>query len=230
MDLHWDLIEQIFKAHERFIQTLDPSFFSAFLKKQEPYITLVTCSDSRVQSEFLGISAVNNIFVIRNIGNQLLTNLGSVDYGIYHLKTPLLIILGHVRCGAVTAALKDYTVEEPSVIRELNNLCIPLKRVSEKRFKRFHDLVEETVLENIHFQVEVALKRYKEKVEKGELTILGLLYDFANLYGKGKGAILIANINGLKDLKEVLEKLPSKGNGNLVQLLEDRFVTKHWYL
>ena len=207
---------------------MEPSFFNEFLKKQTPFITLVTCSDSRVQSEFLGLSAVNNIFVIRNIGNQILTNLGSVDYGIYHLKTPLLIILGHVRCGAITSALGDYRLEEPSIISELNNLCIPIKRTSEKKFKRFHDKVEETVLENIHYQVELALKRYKEKVDKGELTILGLLYDFANLYGKGKGAVLIGNINGLKTPEEVLKTYNLYSKKDLEILLRERFINKSW--
>ena len=119
-------------------------------------------------------------------------------------------------------------LEEPSVIRELNNLCIPIKRISDKKFKRFHDKVEETVLENIHYQVELALKRYKEKVEKGELTILGLLYDFANLYGKGKGAILIANINGLKTPEDVLKTYNLHGKKDLEILLRERFINKRW--
>ena len=226
MDPHWELISNIFSYHKNYIQKLNPSFFNEFLKQQKPFITLITCSDSRVQSEFLGLSAVNNIFVIRNIGNQILSNLGSVDYGILHLKTPLLIVLGHVRCGAITAALGGYETEEPPIIGELNHLCVPLKRVSQKKFKRFHDMVEETVLENIHYQVEIALKRYKKIVESGKLTILGFLYDFANLYGRGKGAILIANINGLKTPEEVINKyhLPQ----HFQELLKERFITKRW--
>jgi len=101
MFAHIELVSDLFKHHESYTSKLSPEFFRAFLKKQEPYITLITCSDSRVQTEVLGIEPVNNVFVIRNIGNQLLSNIGSVDYGIYHLKTPLLIIMGHVRCGAL---------------------------------------------------------------------------------------------------------------------------------
>jgi carbonic anhydrase len=228
MSEHFGLIFELFKHHESYTSKLSPDFFRAFLKKQEPYITLITCSDSRVQTEVLGIDPINNVFVIRNIGNQLLSNLGSVDYGIYHLKTPLLIIMGHVRCGAINAALKDYSKETVTTIQELNNLCPPLKKVSEKRFKRFNDMWEEAVLENLHFQVELALNRYGDKVKRGELTVLGVIYDFANLYGKGKGKLLLANVNGAKTVEEILNLLPNEERERYRTFVEDNFITRNW--
>ncbi len=207
---------------------MEPSFFSEFLKKQKPFITMVTCSDSRVQPEVFGINPINNIFSVRNIGNQLITSLGSVDYGVNHLKTPLLIILGHVRCGAITSALQGYENETFATIRELNNLCQPLERIRQKRFKRFHDAVEEAVLENIHYQVSLALKRYRQKVESGDLTVVGALYDFANLYGKGKGRVLIVNLNGLKSKEEILQRVGDDEKDLWGEFLDEFFVSKGW--
>ncbi len=228
MVFHVGLVAELFSHHNDYISNLSPDFFRPFLKKQEPYITLITCSDSRVQPEVLGIELVNNVFVIRNIGNQLLTNLGSVDYGIYHLKTPLLIIMGHVRCGAIHAALQDYEDETVTTVQELNNLCPPLKRVKEKRFKRFNDMWEEAVLENLDFQVKLALNRYGEKVRKGELTVLGIVYDFANLYGKGKGRLLLANVNGKNTPEGVLKLLPEGGREKYENLIRENFITRRW--
>jgi len=225
---HIELLKELFTQQVEYQRSLDPSFFSEFLKKQKPFITMVTCSDSRVQPEVFGINPINNIFSVRNIGNQLITTLGSVDYGVNHLRTPLLIILGHVRCGAITSALQGYEKETFATIRELNNLCHPIGEVKKRNFKRFHDMVEAAVLENIHYQVDLALKRYRRKVESGDLTVVGALYDFANLYGKGKGRVLIVNLNGFKDRDEILNRVPGEERDLWGEFLNGFFVSKSW--
>jgi len=223
------LIEGLFRRADQSIEKLSAEFFRPFLKKQKPQITLVTCSDSRVQTEVLGWETVNRAFVVRNIGNQILNNLGSVDYGVLHLRTPLLLIMGHVRCGAVESALGDFSKEAESIVKELNGLFIPVRRVLEKEFKRFEDLREETALENVHFQVEVALKRYASLVSEGTLTIVGAIYDFANLYGRGKGKLLLVNLNGKRSVGEILKELPEgEDKVRLEKLLKSRFVEKSW--
>jgi carbonic anhydrase len=230
MEAHLNLLIDLFNRQEEYANSLEPTFFRKFLTKQTPYITLVTCSDSRVQPEVLGIDTINNIFSVRNIGNQIINSLGSVDYGVNHLKTPLLIILGHVRCGAITASLQDYSNETFATIRELNNLCPALEKIKDKNFKRFHDKVEEAILENINLQVEVALKRYRDKVYSGKLTVVGALYDFANLYGKGKGKVLIVNINGFRRKDEILTNVSQKNKQLWEEFLNAHFVEKHWFV
>ena len=225
---HFGILKELFDRQVEYQKTLDPSFFNEFLKKQKPFITMVTCSDSRVQPEVFGINPINNIFSVRNIGNQIINSLGSVDYGVNHLKTPLLIILGHVRCGAITSALQGYENETFATIRELNNLCFPIGEVRKKSFKRFHDMVEEAVLENIHYQVDLALKRYRQRVESGELTVVGALYDFANLYGKGKGRVLIVNLNGLRSKEEILQRVKEEKIDLWREFLDEFFVSKGW--
>lgn len=73
--------------------------------KQTPFATILTCSDSRVVPEFIFDANVGELFVIRNAGNIIDDIvLGTIEYGTEHLGTPLLVVLGHEKCGAVTAA------------------------------------------------------------------------------------------------------------------------------
>lgn len=68
------------------------------------YATVITCSDSRVPVELLFDAGVMDIFVIRVAGNVCdVDEVGSIEYGLAHVNTPVLVVLGHKQCGAVTA-------------------------------------------------------------------------------------------------------------------------------
>jgi carbonic anhydrase len=73
---------------------------------QRPFAVIVGCSDSRVPPEVLFDEGLGDLFVIRNAGNIVdATALASVEYAVAHLGTPLVMVLGHERCGVVTAAV-----------------------------------------------------------------------------------------------------------------------------
>jgi carbonic anhydrase len=68
------------------------------------YATVITCSDSRVPVERIFDAGVMDIFVIRVAGNVCdVDERGSIEYGLAHVNTPVLVVLGHTQCGAVTA-------------------------------------------------------------------------------------------------------------------------------
>ena len=72
---------------------------------QHPYAVVLCCSDSRVVPEILFDQQLGDLFVIRNAGNVVDEDvLGSVEYAVEHLESPLVVVLGHSNCGAVTAA------------------------------------------------------------------------------------------------------------------------------
>jgi len=75
MVAHFGLLRDLFNQQLEYQKSLDPSFFNEFLKSQKPYITMVTCSDSRVQPEVMGINPINNIFSVRNIVSKKTKNL-----------------------------------------------------------------------------------------------------------------------------------------------------------
>jgi carbonic anhydrase len=73
---------------------------------QKPYAVIVTCSDSRVPPEHIFAAGLGELFVIRTAGHLIDWNaLGSVEYGVTSLGAHLVVVLGHTKCGAVSAAL-----------------------------------------------------------------------------------------------------------------------------
>ena len=75
---------------------------------QVPYAIIISCSDSRVIPESIFSAGLGELFVIRVAGNVIDDHqLGSIEYAASHLATPLILVLGHTRCGAVDAAINS---------------------------------------------------------------------------------------------------------------------------
>ena len=71
---------------------------------QHPFAVVLCCSDSRVAPEIIFDQKLGDLFVIRNAGNVVDDDiLGSIEYAVEHLGTPLVVVMGHSSCGAVTA-------------------------------------------------------------------------------------------------------------------------------
>ena len=187
-------VKAAISGNDQFTGHNDSHHFDAFQTGQTPTLTVVACSDSRVHTHLFGMEPDNNIFVIRNIGNQVKTAEGSIDYGVRHLPTKILLILGHSSCGAVKAAMGDYSGETKGIKSELDTLkpVIAAGDSTGDLNSRWNKNVER----NVDYQVKAALELYKEKVQANELTVVGAVYDFNDLYGKGRGKLVITNING----------------------------------
>ena len=79
-------------------------------KDQKPFAVIVSCSDSRVPPELVFDVTLGDIFVVRTAGEVVdAVALGSIEYAIEHLGTRLIVVLGHQRCGAVSAAVSGAT-------------------------------------------------------------------------------------------------------------------------
>ena len=75
---------------------------------QHPFAIIVGCADSRTPPELIFDQNLGDLFVIRTAGNLVDDHaLGSIEYGVEHLGARLIVVLGHTRCGAVTAALES---------------------------------------------------------------------------------------------------------------------------
>jgi len=84
----------------------DPATRASLANSQKPYAVILTCSDSRVPPEIIFDKGLGEIFVIRVAGNiPDPVVLGSIEYAAEHLGSTLIMVLGHERCGAVTAAV-----------------------------------------------------------------------------------------------------------------------------
>jgi len=90
--------------NEKFAKKSDDTEFTAYEEHQYPPITMLTCADSRIQGKILGMDLINKVFTVRNAGNQVARNKGSLAYALTALNTPIFFILGHTNCGAVKFA------------------------------------------------------------------------------------------------------------------------------
>lgn len=189
-------LREILKHNRHFMKTHGPEYFERFREEQHPRATLVTCADSRVHTHLLDPTPDDEIYVVRNIGNQVDSAEGSVAYGARHLHTPLLLVVGHVRCGALHAARSDYSDEPPAIRHELDGLHLSLMRAPRK-----DDPGEQwraDVIENVHQQVHDALQEYQTEVKAGRLMVVGAVYDFTGELGHGQGRLLVINTNGTR--------------------------------
>lgn len=100
---------------------------------QEPFAAVVSCADSRVVPDTVFDMAPGNLFVVRNAGNSIEeVGLGSLEYGVSVLGVSLIVVLGHTRCGAVTAteeAIATGVMPAPaidSVVQAIEPALLPL--------------------------------------------------------------------------------------------------------
>lgn len=182
-------------------------FFSDLAKGQQPFATVVTCSDSRVHTNMFSRAPEGQIFMIRNIGNQLTTAEGSVEYGVHHLHSPVLIFVGHSRCGAIAAVSGNYSKESEAIRRELDTISIS---------SNLNNM--DGVQANVHNQVSAAMIKFSEEMRKGELVVIGAVMDFADDMHSGAGKLHIINVNGESDRKRLM---------NVKALLSERRLRAH---
>ena len=97
-----------FRAGNSRFKGMRPEELAKLAKGQQPFATILGCSDSRVPPELIFDAILGELFVIRVAGNVLSSEIaGSIQYAGLHLRTPLFVVLGHSGCGAIHAAL-DY--------------------------------------------------------------------------------------------------------------------------
>jgi carbonic anhydrase len=169
--------------------------FAEYRDEQKPRATVVTCADSRVHTGAFDATPENDVFLIKNIGNQIGNAEGSVEYGVAHLGTPVLLVIGHTGCGAVKAALGDLSKQSKAVRAELEHMKLP-KPEAGKDEKDEKAVWAEAVIANVHQQVKSAVRTFGERVQQGNLTVVGAVYDFRNDLGNGIGKLTIVDVNG----------------------------------
>lgn len=192
-----------------------PEYFAPLAKSQSPRATVVTCSDSRVQADAWDSTPENDDFTVRNIGNQVTNARGSIEYGLEHLHTPVLLVLGHTGCGAVKAAMGKQDGLSAAIRGELKDMKLPAPAKGADEKKAW----SAAVVANVNLQVGVALGEFGGLLREQKVTVVGAVYDLGNELGRGYGAISIVNVNGnveperLKAFETALREAgPNPGN------------------
>ncbi len=146
---------------------------------QNPYAMIFGCVDSRVPPEIVFDAGLGDLFVIRTAGHVIdAAVLGSLEFGVIELHIPLLLVLGHERCGAVTAALdvvEDGAEPEGDIATVVDSIRPAVEQAKEKS----GDLLDNSVRVNIEMTVQSlkASPTLADAMSNGTLTITGAYYD-----------------------------------------------------
>jgi len=151
---------------------------------QTPFAVVLSCSDSRVPTEIVFDQGLGTLFITRVAGNVIETGtLGSIEYGIGHLKSHVVVVLGHEGCGAVKAALlpPEERARETENIQALLNSIVPavskIPKIRDEKAK-----LREAVVANVRQQVQ-NLKKVKfvqNAIASGKIAVIGAFYEITS--------------------------------------------------
>jgi len=148
---------------------------------QQPFATILGCSDSRVPPEWIFDVGLGELFVVRVAGNIISAEVaGSLQYAGAHLHTPLFVVLGHEGCGAIQAALetKFHGVRQRSRIQLLVDGILPALKGVDPGLpprKRLAQAVENNVRRTV--QTILESPEGQARVAEGWMKIVGAIYE-----------------------------------------------------
>ena len=153
-------------------------------KGQKPFAIIVGCSDSRVAPELVFDCNLGELFVVRVAGSTVgREGLGSIIYAVEHLGAPLIVVLGHTKCGAVGAAV-DVATKHAHLHGALHEMVLPiLPAVVEAEEKHPADLQDAAIRQNVRDvagRLKVADGVLAERIEQGRLKVVSACYDLAS--------------------------------------------------
>jgi len=173
------------------------------------YATVITCSDSRVPVELIFDAGVMDIFVVRVAGNVCdVDERGSIEYGLAHVHTPVLVVLGHTQCGAVTAVTHAFQGKGFFLERNIPPLIDNIQPAVENAIKKHpeihgDDIIPYAIVENVYQGMRDLFMQSpatRNLVTEGKVIVVGAIYDV----GTGKIEWLPLN-ESEKILKSVLQ-------------------------
>jgi carbonic anhydrase len=156
----------------------------AQILQQTPFAVVLGCSDSRVPIEIVYDQGLGDIFAVRVAGQVVDPGTaGSIEYAVKHLKSKVLVVMGHEGCGAVKAAMltPEELKGEPEQVRYLLNQITPavaqIPKIRDQKAK-----MREAVMANVRNQVAIAKQNpvVKAAVEKNQLVVVGAFYEISS--------------------------------------------------
>jgi carbonic anhydrase len=187
-------LQRLLDGNQRFIQQKREYPHQSRVRLQEvayaqtPFATILSCADSRVPAEILFDTGIGDLFDIRVAGNVVSPEiLGSLEYAASMLHTSLILVLGHERCGAVTAAVKGETLagNMGAFVKSIK----PAIAKANPSSSNLDDLIDQAVIANVHYQIAKIQRNstiIAQRVLSGDLKLVGGRYDL----DEGKVVIL----------------------------------------
>jgi carbonic anhydrase len=180
-ELVWaDLVE----GNKRFINgktnTVDVvTLRQSLVNGQNPKVVVLACSDSRVPPEILFDKSLGELFVVRSAGNVAdAIGVGSIEYAVEHLGSSVLVVLGHEKCGAVTAACSGDKMPTANLQAFVDKISPAVTKA--KVHANGDELVEAAILENVHQSASDVLgssEVLRHFLHDGKLTVFEAIYE-----------------------------------------------------
>jgi carbonic anhydrase len=196
------------------------SRFDAVQDGQQPGAVTVCCSDSRVlQDHMWGNEEPGRVFTCANIGNRVVQRTdagevvsGDVLYPIEHTGTDLAVVVGHTGCGAVTATYDHLTgggsESEPPGIEHCIGLLGPHLETGVDALPDDLDRAA-TINHLVEYNVDRQVEFLRESEEiPGDVDVVGVVYDFQDVYDGRRGEIHVINVEGETDVEGLREAHP----------------------
>ena len=187
-----EALERLREGNRRFVSDVRGSAAlvtqtrrSELAEGQEPFAIILGCSDSRVPAEIVFDQGLGDLFVIRVAGNIVASSqIGSVEFAAERFGTPLVVVLGHSRCGAVLATLEELMRPREKQSRNLRSIVDRIRPSVEGLLatELRHDseaLVQHAVRANIRAsanQVRQGSEVLEELIEKRRVRVVGAEY------------------------------------------------------
>jgi carbonic anhydrase len=153
-------------------------------KGQSPWATVLTCSDSRVSPELIfGGVGLGELFVARNAGNMADTaTMGTIEYGAEHLGSPLIVVLGHQNCGAVSAACEvvEKHTKLPGSIGPMVDAIVPAARAVVGKPGDFVDNAVRESAKRTAARISSRSQIVEELARQGKVKVVYARYDLAS--------------------------------------------------
>ena len=187
-----EALERLREGNRRFASGAAASYsYENFVRRteladrQEPFAIILGCSDSRVPAEIVFDQGLGDLFVIRVAGNIVApSQVGSVEFAADRFGTPLVVVLGHSRCGAILATLEQLTrpsQDQSTNLRSIVNRVRPsVQPLLATELRHDHEeLVRQAVRANVRASA-LHLRHGSELLEgliqKGQLAVVGAEY------------------------------------------------------
>ncbi len=154
----------------------------ALVGGQNPYAAILSCADSRIAPEYAFDSGRGDLFVCRVAGNFAgEETVASMEYTVAVLGTPLIMVLGHDRCGAVDATIKSLKDDKPlpGHIPSLVSAIAPaVKTAAQQSGNALDNAIRQNVVDNVA-KLKSAAPLLNAAVEQGKLKVVGGIYRLA---------------------------------------------------
>jgi carbonic anhydrase len=153
--------------------------------KQHPFVSMLSCSDSRAPVEMVFDQALGDVFSVRLAGNIASDKaIGSLEFGCKYLGSKLIVVLGHTGCGAVKAACDNF---KDGHIGEITNLIKPAVRLEKTILEQRDSSNAEFVAKVCELSVQVQMDEIihsseivQDMLANKQIAIVGGIYDLAS--------------------------------------------------